>query len=428
MIAPDKIMPHSAVYIDMPWTTLLKTIPEFIKPTDRAVCIDIIEKSFIQRPENEKLLATISVRTSLDLYLQAMDYPKGSEIIMTCINIPDMSNIVRYHGLVVVPVTITPEKMAPCVDEIKKVITSKTKAIVISYLFGAIFKIDGILKLAKEHNFHVIEDCAECFHDTTENGHPEADLSMFSFGSIKLNTAFGGGLTIIRNNEVLYRKMRAMNDTYPILANSFFFKKILKNMFPMLALNVPFCNRWSRFAFIAVGFNYKEAVVAMLRGFPADDDFLSRFRKQMPDVMLALLAMRMKTFDVAAFEEATIRQKEGQKVLLEGGTEVPGSKADQRYFWLYPIIVPDVDLCYKLLNAKGIDAYLGATQLDLIESPVGSRYKYPQETLDFFNRILYLPIHKNVPRAAIQKICQETVDVVNVVNNIKGKLATKSKL
>jgi len=33
---------------------------------------------------------------------------------------------------------------------------------------------------------------------------------MFSFGTIKTCTAFGGAITIIKNNEVLFRKMQAI--------------------------------------------------------------------------------------------------------------------------------------------------------------------------------------------------------------------------
>ena len=54
---------------------------------------------------------------------------------------------------------------------------------------------------------------------------------------------------------------------------------------------------------------------------------------------------------------------------------------------LYPVLVSDVEMCYKLLNMSGIDAYLGATQLDLVESPIGSKYKYPKETFEFFNQV-----------------------------------------
>lgn len=39
---------------------------------------------------NERAVVTFSVRSMLDLYLQARKFPPGSEIIMTGLNIPDM--------------------------------------------------------------------------------------------------------------------------------------------------------------------------------------------------------------------------------------------------------------------------------------------------------------------------------------------------
>lgn len=43
---------------------------------------------------------------------------------------------------------------------------------------------------------------------------------MFSFGTIKPLTAFGGALTVVRNNETLYRKMKSRLETYPMLPKS----------------------------------------------------------------------------------------------------------------------------------------------------------------------------------------------------------------
>ena len=40
-------------------------------------------------------------------------------------------------------------------------ITSKTKAIVVVHLYGHPCDMDAIMKIAKEHNLYVIEDCAE---------------------------------------------------------------------------------------------------------------------------------------------------------------------------------------------------------------------------------------------------------------------------
>lgn len=89
------------------------------------------------------------------------------------------------------------------------------------------------------------------------------------------------------------------------------------------------------------------------------------------------------------------------------------------------MIVPDVDLCYKLLNQKGIDAYKGATQLKPVEAPVGSKFESPKETNEFFPKILYLPIHKNVPMEEIIRICREVVNTVDIVKALKIKRDAK---
>ena len=46
---------------------------------------------------NERAIVTFSVRSMLDLYLQVRNFPAGSEIIMTGINIPDMLKIMEEH-------------------------------------------------------------------------------------------------------------------------------------------------------------------------------------------------------------------------------------------------------------------------------------------------------------------------------------------
>lgn len=89
----------------------------------------------------------------------------------------------------------------------------------VSYLYGSRFDPTEIFQWAKENNLIIFEDEAESFDDTKRNGHDLADFSMFSFGSIKPFTAYGGAMTIIRRNEGVYRKMKALLDSYPIMHN-----------------------------------------------------------------------------------------------------------------------------------------------------------------------------------------------------------------
>ena len=64
----------------------------------------------------EKALVAFCVRSMWDLYFQVKKFPKGSEILMTGLNIPDMTRIVNEHGCVPVPVDLSPDTMAPSLE------------------------------------------------------------------------------------------------------------------------------------------------------------------------------------------------------------------------------------------------------------------------------------------------------------------------
>jgi perosamine synthetase len=66
----------------------------------------------------------------VNLTFQARKYPKGSEVVMMGINIPDMVQIIKEHGLVPVPVDYDIETMSPkSFDEIKEAITDKVSTL-----------------------------------------------------------------------------------------------------------------------------------------------------------------------------------------------------------------------------------------------------------------------------------------------------------
>lgn len=67
----------------------------------------------VQGFQVERTVTTLSVRTMWDIYFQSRQFPKGSEIMMTAINISDMIKVVEEHGLVPIPVDIDPYTMAP---------------------------------------------------------------------------------------------------------------------------------------------------------------------------------------------------------------------------------------------------------------------------------------------------------------------------
>src|SRR3990172_4514359 len=124
-------------------------------------------------PEPELMFPCLSVRTGFDLLWRSLDLPAGSEVLMSALTIPDMPRIVRHHQLVPVPVDLNVADMAPDLNVLRRAITPKTRAIVVAHLFGVRLPLDPIIKIAREHNLTIIEDCAQAFEGCHYAGHPD---------------------------------------------------------------------------------------------------------------------------------------------------------------------------------------------------------------------------------------------------------------
>ena len=57
-------------------------------------------------------LACLSVRSGFDLWLEALQLPPGSEVLVSAITIRDMVRIIEAHNLVPVPVDLNPEDLS----------------------------------------------------------------------------------------------------------------------------------------------------------------------------------------------------------------------------------------------------------------------------------------------------------------------------
>ena len=83
--------------------------------------------------------------------------------------------------------------MAPSINQWRQAISPATKAILVAHLFGSRTKMEPLVDLARQHGLVLIEDCAQAFNGLEYQGYTNADVSMFSFGTIKNCTAGGRG-------------------------------------------------------------------------------------------------------------------------------------------------------------------------------------------------------------------------------------------
>lgn len=284
---------------------------------------------------SEQWLACISVRSAFDLFLSVMNFPRGSEIIYTAVNIPDMTEIAEYHGLKVVPVDIDIETLAPKEELLELAVTDKTVAILAAHIYGKWIDLRAVKKIARAYGLYILEDCAECFHGLKMKGDKNSDLVFFSFGSIKYNTALGGAIVKVKDDKLL-ASMRAKLESYPLQSHWTYFLKLIKYSLLMLGMNSPTIGWAGINIFHLVRFDYKEQFISFLRGFPGN--LITSLHYQPSAALLAFMFRRIIN---AKEEDFELCKKKGDyvKKRLPDDVVIPGSSAKIGNYWLFPILV-----------------------------------------------------------------------------------------
>lgn len=139
-----------------------------------------------------------SATAALHLALRVLDIKKGDEVIAPSLTFVSTTHAILYVGAT--PVFADVKKDTLCIDinDIKKKITKKTKAIIPVHYSGHPCDMDEIKELAEEHNIKVIEDAAQATGAEYKNKKIGglSDITCFSFEAKKnLTTGEGGMLT-----------------------------------------------------------------------------------------------------------------------------------------------------------------------------------------------------------------------------------------
>lgn len=148
---------------------------------------------------------TVNSGTSaLDIAVQSLDLPKGSEIITTPFSFAATSNAVLYNGHTPVFADIERESRNIDPDRIKEKITPKTKAIIFVDYAGQPCRIDEIREIASDNDLYLIEDACHAFGAAYKNkriGSFATDMTVFSFHPVKPITTGEGGAVVTNNPE-----------------------------------------------------------------------------------------------------------------------------------------------------------------------------------------------------------------------------------
>ncbi|MFO1011852.1 MAG: DegT/DnrJ/EryC1/StrS family aminotransferase [Planctomycetota bacterium] len=384
--------------LDIGWMDLASGLVNAGLPRDRAAIAGRIERWF--SPEG-RALCTLSIRSGLELYLEQLALPKGSEVLMSALTIPDMWKVVEHHGLVPVPVDVDAKTLAPKMDALLRAASSKTRAVIVAHLFGTRIDLDPIARVCKERGWLLLEDCAQAFTGPDYKGHPAADVAMFSFGPIKTSAALAGGVLVVRDASVL-APMRAAHAAWPVQGNGLYAKRVLKYA-GLKAVTTPVLYggfvKWCELK----GTTQDAVIQSTVRGF-AGGDFWQKIRHQPSTALLSVIERRVCGFD----GERVVQRTRIARELVErlgDAAEIPGIDAPFHSFWVFTILVDDPAGVVKVLRAHGYDATTVAT-MSALAPPPGRDGLEPRDSRALLARTVYLPVYPELPARRVIELAE----------------------
>lgn len=171
-----------------------------------------LEQQFVEMFDVQYAVSMSNCTDALHLAMIVNGVSAGDEVICPSLTFAASVNCIRYVGAIPVFCDITGfDDMNLSPREIEKLITAKTKAIVVVHMAGFPADMDAIMAIAKGHDLKVIEDA--CHGPLSEYKGKKlgtiGNVGCFSFFSNK-NISTGEGGMIITNDEAIAKRCRLL--------------------------------------------------------------------------------------------------------------------------------------------------------------------------------------------------------------------------
>lgn len=172
--------------------------------------VSAFEAEFAQYVGAKHCIGVANGLDALILSITALDLPKGCDILVASNTyIATILAIVRAgHKPVLVEPELATFNMDPA--QLRQTITTSTRAICVTHLFGKSCRMDAIGAFAREHGLKVVEDCAQS-HGARLDGQMTGtfgDAGCFSFYPTKNLGAIGDAGAVVTDNDALADRLR----------------------------------------------------------------------------------------------------------------------------------------------------------------------------------------------------------------------------
>jgi dTDP-4-amino-4,6-dideoxygalactose transaminase len=320
--------------------------------------VEAFERGFADYIGVRHALGVSSGRAALYLAFKALQLREGDEVIMPAYTFHIVPLVINACGLRPVFVDVLPDTYNIDVSLIEKKITPKTKAILVTHLYGQPCELEPALQIAQKNGLKVVEDCAHAlgadYRGRKVGGFGQ--LGAFTFAMAKNMPCFGGGM-LTTNDEDTYRRLMHMVRPPDTDRLKGLWKEIAKTTANYLA-TLPVSFSLGVYPFIRAS---AALGPSLFDREPGQETVSPTERQSEYLTRLTNLQAAVGLYQLTRIEEINTRMNRNALLynqLLGGqpGIKIPGvSSGSSHTFLYYRIEVPDREALRKKLLSKGVD-------------------------------------------------------------------------
>lgn len=174
----------------------------------KGAMVKTFEAGFAAKLGVKHAFACASGSAAVHIAVAAINPEPGDEIITTSITDMGALSPILFQGAIPVFADVDPLTYNVTAATIEAVLTERTRAIIVTHLFGNACDMDAIMELAEARGIPVIEDCAQSLMATYKGKHLGGigAIGCFSLQQGKHMTTGEGGI-VTTNDDALARHM-----------------------------------------------------------------------------------------------------------------------------------------------------------------------------------------------------------------------------
>ncbi|MDO8871795.1 MAG: UDP-4-amino-4,6-dideoxy-N-acetyl-beta-L-altrosamine transaminase [Methanoregula sp.] len=334
--------------------------------------VDEFERSICNYCGCQHAIAVNSGTSALDIAIQSLELPKGTEVVTTPFTFAATSNALLYNGLVPIYADISKDTRNIDPKDIRKKITNKTGAILFVDFAGQPCDITEIQKICCEYDLFIIEDACHALGAAYQGKKigSLADMTIFSFHPVKLITTGEGGMVTTNDSN------RA--DSLRLLRSH----GIDKTAHHLSDTSAP----WA-YDMVTLGRNYR-----------------------MTDIQAALGISQAKKIDAFVQKRTKLSQLYNELLQDIPHIELPVTLENVTHAWhLYTIFLKGIkrDTVFSYLKSHNIGVnlhYIPTYHFSYYKKHHSQDFSLFPVTEDVFNRILTLPLYSELKEVDVHLI------------------------